>query len=114
MVLPAQNSEVVTPKTEGILYVPDIASETKPLTPEGLPAPSNQMQPQQKTGPDQKDIINKTPKDNPQSGKIVDKAKDHKEKISTLATDDNLTKEADEEENEFIPLVEEAHDNLSL
>jgi len=110
MVLPVQNSEFNAPSTQEGSYVPEIAqSESSPTTPEGIPAPSFSDKPIEEMIPNQP-VQEKSGEDSPQPGKIVDKATKHKERISTLATFDEITKKADEKENEFIPLVEEAHD----
>ena len=110
MVFPVKNPASVnsinpneTPVTPGI-----IGNETGPATPEWAPAVQSAPQPQQDNG--------QTPAENspnttaPQPGKIVDKSINHKEKITTLDTTDPVTKKADQEENEFIPKVEEVHD----
>ena len=109
MVLPDLSSE------------PNIAEVPDATTPAGLPEtesiptpPENEpitATPQPKTDNNSpQNAVNNTTNVDPAPGKIVDRSSKHKEKITELATPDITTKKADDEENEFIPLVEEAHD----
>jgi hypothetical protein len=59
---------------------------------------------------DQQTPPSNTSNDAPRPGEVVDKSVNHKEEIATLSTPDTTTLRADEEENDFIPKVEEAHD----
>jgi hypothetical protein len=86
------------------------AAEGAPQTPEGIPAIGNSQTNDTSSNSQQQEPPVAIPNEDPQPGKIVDKASKHKERIVSLSTPDPVTQKADEEENDFIPKVEEAHD----
>lgn len=110
MAFPIKNISPATPSNPAENSVaPNLYdAEGGPLTPEGAPVISNAPAASDQSSKASLPVDPNTTV--PQPGKIVDKSINHKEHITSLSTPDPLTVKADQEENEFIPKVEEVHD----